>query len=50
MQQMLPPPLPLLGQDGQDLWFVSNPVVDVINTDFHQIAIFSNFSTMVTVN
>ena len=49
MQQQMSPPLPLLGQDGQrqHLCFASSPVVDVINTDFHPIAIFLTFDQIV---
>ena len=55
MQQMSPPPLPLLGQDRQDLWVASSPVVDMSSIQiFIRLQYFQTFnkifgSTMVTV-
>ena len=56
MQQILPPPLPLLGQDGQDRWSASSPVVDMSSIQiFIRLQYFQTFDqivglTIVTVN
>ena len=56
MQHILPPPLPLLGQDGQDRWSASSPVVDMSSIQiFIRLQYFQTFDqivglTMVTVN